>query len=71
MTTSADRISMSVASRPSVLSRTAIGLSVAALVTSSVSLVLWTTSVGEREQVEQRLACLELPGPNDCGLDGE
>jgi hypothetical protein len=21
-------------------------------------------------QVEQRLVCLELPGPNDCGLDG-
>lgn len=23
----------------------------------------------ERE-VDRRLACLELPGPNDCGLDG-
>jgi len=25
----------------------------------------------EQEQlVEQRLVCLELPGPNDCGADG-
>lgn len=24
----------------------------------------------ERERIEQRLACLELPGPNDCGADG-
>ena len=23
-----------------------------------------------RQSVEQRLECLELPGPNDCGLDG-
>ena len=23
-----------------------------------------------RQSVEQRLVCLELPGPNDCGADG-
>jgi hypothetical protein len=23
-----------------------------------------------RRSVEQRLVCLELPGPNDCGADG-
>jgi hypothetical protein len=25
---------------------------------------------GFERSVEQRLACLELPGPNDCGIDG-
>lgn len=24
----------------------------------------------QRRDVEQRLSCLELPGPNDCGADG-
>jgi hypothetical protein len=23
-----------------------------------------------RQSIEQRLVCLELPGPNDCGADG-
>jgi len=27
-------------------------------------------SASERD-VERRLACLELPGPNDCGADGD
>ena len=26
---------------------------------------------GFERDVERRLACLELPGPNDCGADGE
>jgi hypothetical protein len=25
---------------------------------------------GSQRDVERRLACLELPGPNDCGTDG-
>lgn len=48
-----------------------------ALVTGIAGLVLGglaffaTLDDDDRERtVEQRLACLELPGPNDCGLDG-
>jgi hypothetical protein len=47
------------------------------LIVALVSLFLsgWTfidTLSDERNErrIEQRLACLELPGPNDCGLDG-
>ncbi len=50
----------------------------AAMVVALVSLFLsgWTfidTLSDERNErrIEQRLACLELPGPNDCGLDGK
>lgn len=71
MTTSTDRSSVQQESSPTLLSRTAITLSVAALAFSTVSLAVWTTSVSERQQVETRLACLELPGPNDCGVDGK
>jgi len=49
----------------------AIVLSIVALVTSGFSLAAWQTSNVQRQQIEDRLACLELPGPNDCGLDGE
>jgi hypothetical protein len=44
--------------------------SVAALVLSVLSFALTLDDEREDRQVEQRLACLELPGPNDCGLDG-
>ncbi len=45
--------------------------SVAALLLSATSLVLTVTDDDlDAQQVEDRLACLELPGPNDCGLDG-
>jgi hypothetical protein len=49
-----------------------------AMIVALVSLFLsgWTfidTLSDERDErrIEQRLACLELPGPNDCGLDGK
>lgn len=45
--------------------------SVAALLLSAVSLALTLTDDDlDAQQVEDRLACLELPGPNDCGVDG-
>ena len=45
--------------------------SVVALLLSAFSLVLTLTDDDlDAQQVEDRLACLELPGPNDCGLDG-
>jgi hypothetical protein len=45
--------------------------SVVALLLSAFSLVLTVTDDDlDAQQVEDRLACLELPGPNDCGLDG-
>lgn len=47
-----------------------------ALIASAVSLVLsgatFLTSLDDDatdRRTEARLACLELPGPNDCGLD--
>jgi len=49
----------------------------AALIVALVSLFLsgWTfidtlSDEQTERRIEQRLACLELPGPNDCGLDG-
>jgi hypothetical protein len=45
--------------------------SAAALLLSAVSLVLTVTDDDlDPQEVQDRLACLELPGPNDCGLDG-
>lgn len=43
-------------------------LSALALVVSLVTAV--EVLQEDNVQVEQRLVCLELPGPNDCGLDG-
>lgn len=51
--------------------RLAMTLSVIALVLSGVSIAGWAQASMQRQQVEDRLACLELPGPNDCGQDGE
>ncbi len=56
--------------RQAVMVKIAIVLSVLALIVSGVSLGGWAQAVGERQQIETRLACLELPGPNDCGQDG-
>lgn len=48
-----------------------------AVAMSALSLLLsgwaFVTSLDDSDferGTEQRLACLELPGPNDCGLDG-
>lgn len=45
-------------------------MSAAALLLSALSLLLTLGDDPGERQVEDRLACLELPGPNDCGLDG-
>lgn len=49
----------------------AIAISIVALVISGISIAGWVQASGERQQIENRLACLELPGPNDCGQDAE
>jgi len=55
-----------------VLTKVAIAMSAIALVASSVALVAVAQSgQTDRQEIENRLQCLELPGPNDCGLDGE
>lgn len=45
-------------------------LSAAALILSAWALVTSIQEDGELRQLEQRLACLELDGANDCGVDG-
>jgi len=59
-TTSTDR-------RTKAETSTAVGISVLALLLSGWSLVVELTDDADRNQIEQRLACLEQPGPNDCG----
>jgi len=70
---SADR-SSSVSTTIDLSSNTALRVTLAA---SMVSLFLsgWAfiASIDDdssQRGVERRLACLELPGPNDCGADG-
>ncbi len=58
-------------SRSRIRTTAALLLSALSLITSAFSLAAWQTSESEREQVESRLVCLERPGPNDCGQDGE
>jgi hypothetical protein len=54
------------------LTRVAIAMSSIALVASSIALVaVLQSGQAERDDIEMRLQCLELPGPNDCGVDGE
>lgn len=57
--------------KSSVLTKVAIVMSTIALVASSIALVAVAQSgLNDRQDIENRLQCLELPGPNDCGLDG-
>jgi hypothetical protein len=49
----------------------AVALSVVALILSGISLGGWIQASGQLQQVQSRLVCLELPGPNDCGQDAE
>lgn len=51
------------------LMKTAIALSAASLFLSGWAFASSLDDDLERD-TEQRLACLELPGPNDCGADG-
>jgi hypothetical protein len=47
----------------------ALVLSIVALVVSGISVAGWAQASAERQQIESRLVCLELPGPNDCQQD--
>lgn len=57
--------------RHSIRTTVAVAVSVVALLMSGISLTGWAQANDERQQIENRLACLELPGPNDCGQDGK
>ena len=47
--------------------RVAIGISVVSLLLSGWTFVQSLDDDADRNQIEERLVCLELPGPNDCG----
>jgi len=47
--------------------RVAIGISVVSLLLSGWTFLQGLDDDADRDQIEQRLVCLELPGPNDCG----
>lgn len=49
---------------------TAVVLSLVSLFLSALALVLTFDDDADVRDVERRLACLELPGANDCGADG-
>lgn len=57
--------------RHSIRATVAVALSVVALGISGISLTGWAQANDERQQIENRLACLERQGPNDCGQDGK
>lgn len=46
--------------------RIAVGISIVSLLLSSLSLFFTMTDDVDADRIEARLACLELPGPNDC-----
>lgn len=50
--------------------RISVILSVVALFMSGWSFISTVDDDAQVRDVEKRLACLELPGANDCGLDG-
>lgn len=47
-----------------------VSMSVLSLLVALYALYAVEASQDELERAELRLACLELPGPNDCGADG-
>ena len=47
--------------------KVAIGISIISLLLSGWSLVMTLDDEADRGEIETRLTCLELPGPNDCG----
>lgn len=49
--------------------RIAISISIVSLLMSGISLIFAVTDDVDGDNIERRLACLELPGPNDCGPD--
>jgi len=50
--------------------RLAVGISLVSLFLSGWSFISSIDEDGFERSVEQRPACFELPGPNDCGIDG-
>lgn len=60
------------APKTTAMTKVAVAMSALALVVSSIALVTaMQTGQADRENIENRLQCLELPGPNDCGTDAE
>lgn len=58
--------------KTSVLPKVAIVMSSIALVGSAIALgAVAQSGLTDRDDIENRLQCLELPGPNDCGVDGK
>lgn len=55
------------------ISRTTTGITLAgvalSLIMSGWALIESFDDDEDRHTIEQRLVCLELPGPNDCGAD--
>ncbi|WP_380168378.1 hypothetical protein [Jannaschia sp. R86511] len=49
--------------------KAAVVMSAAALVLSGVTFVLSLDDSEREREVDARLTCLEIPGPNDCGID--
>ena len=49
--------------------RIAVGVSMVSLLMSGLSLFFAVTDDVDVDNLERRLACLELPGANDCGPD--
>lgn len=54
----------------STMLRTAVTMSAISLLLSCWVFVQSLDDGDLERSTEQRLACLEVPGPNDCGLDG-
>lgn len=50
--------------------RVTLAASMASLFLSGWAFMASIDDDGGQRDVERRLACLELPGPNDCGIDG-
>lgn len=50
--------------------RVTLAASLASLFLSGWAFLASVDDDGDQRGVERRLACLELPGPNDCGADG-
>jgi hypothetical protein len=53
-----------------VTTKLALVLSVVSLFLAGWSFIASFDDDRDTERIQQRLACLELPGPNDCGADG-
>lgn len=52
------------------MTRLAVILSVVSLFFSGWAFIASFDDDSETRRIQERLACLELPGANDCGVDG-